>query len=107
MAGVGSRRLGWRPGSGYQAFAPTWDTAATVGGSIAAPAATHTYNTTSLEAGHPGGYPVALRLLWVGEYRVAVPVAGGAWTAWARFTGSLTETVTDTYEVEVRAKLTG
>lgn len=39
---------------------------------------------------------------------MAVPIAGGAWTAWARFASTLTEAVTDSYEVvEVRSKLTG
>jgi hypothetical protein len=102
--------LTWLTGdSEYEAFAGEWDLAPGMGGSPDFPAATHIYNTTSAAAGHPLGYSVALEQLWVGEYRISVPsVGGGVWTSWGRFTSTLTETVTDIYEVvEVRSKLTG
>ncbi len=101
--------LTWHTGDAeYEAFAAAWDLALGMGGTPDLPAATHIYNTTSTAAGYPIGYPVALEQLWVGEYRMAVPSpGGGVWTSWGRFTSTLTETVTDTYEVvEVRSKLT-
>jgi hypothetical protein len=70
------------------------------------PAASHLYNTSSSAAGHEAGYPVGLDLLWVGEYQVTV--IGGVWTDWARFTSTLGESASDTYQVvEVRSVLSG
>jgi hypothetical protein len=98
----------WETGEGptYEAFAPVWEEAPGIGGSPASPAASHLYNTSSTAAGHIGGYPVGLDLLWVGEYQVSV--VGGVWTDWARFASTLTESVSDTYVVvEVRSRLSG
>ena len=90
----------------YEAFAARWDEAPGVGGTPSAPAARHVYNTTSTAAGYTSGYPVGIDLLWVGEYQITV--IGGVWTDWARFASTLTETISDTYEVfEVRSRLSG
>lgn len=102
--------LTWLTGEAdYEAFAETWDAALGMGGSPDLPAAIHIYNTTSTAAGYPIGYPVELEQLWVGEFRIAVPSpGGGVWTTWGRFTSTLTETISDNYEVvEVRSELTG
>jgi hypothetical protein len=97
----------WNTGEAtYEAFAPTWDEAPFIGGSPEMPAASHLYNTSSSAAGHEAGYPVGLDLLWVGEYQVTV--IGGVWTDWARFTSTLGESASDTYQVvEVRSVLSG
>ena len=82
-----------------------WNDAPGMGGSHDTPAATHLYDTTSVDAGHLGGYPVSLDLLWVGEYQVGIL---GVWTGWARFSSTLSESFPDIYEVvEVRSKLSG
>lgn len=102
--------LTWLTGDAeYEAFAAEWDLAPGMGGTPDLPAATHIYNTSSAANGHPLGYPVALEQLWVGEFRIVIPSpGGGVWTSWGRFTSTLTEIVTDNYEVvEVRSKLTG
>lgn len=108
VAGRGwTESITWDTGEApYDVFAPAWDDAPAMGGTVDAPAATHLYNTASAAAGHPDGYPVSLELFWVGEYQVRVVT--GVWTQWARFSSTLTENYPDTYEVvEVRSKLSG
>lgn len=90
----------------YDAFAPTWEDAPTVGGAPESPAAKHLYDTTSVDAGYTKGYPVSVELYWVGEYQISL--LAGVWTGWARFGSTLTEMFPDTYEVvEVRSQLSG
>lgn len=90
----------------YDAFAPTWDDSPTVGGGPDAPAATHLYDTTSVDAGYSSGYPVSVELYWVGEYQISL--LAGVWTGWARFGSTLAEVFSATYEVvEVRSHLSG
>lgn len=99
----------WDTGDGiYGVFGPTFDDAIGIGGSHDSPPAAHTYETSSADAGHSAGYPVAVELLWVGEYRVGVTIAGGTvWTGWARMSSTLQENFPTTYEVtEVRSQLT-
>jgi hypothetical protein len=100
----------WDTGEGtYDVFSPDYFSAQGMGGTVDDPPVVHLYETTSLDAGYGIGYPVSIGLLWVGEYRVGVNVAGGTiWTDWARVTSTLTETFPDRYEVvEVRSKLRG
>lgn len=95
----------WTTGEAdYDSFATEWEEALLMGGSPQVPAAAHVYRTASRAAGYAEGYPVTLDRVWVGQYQVMV--IGGAWTSWARFSSTLSETVTDTYPVvEVRSRL--
>ena len=100
----------WDTGDGtYDAFAPTYFDADVLGGTPDDPPITHLYDTTSVDAGFGAGYPVALNLLWVGEYRVGIDVGGGTvWTEWARVLSTFAETFPASYDVvEVRSELAG
>ena len=103
-----TERITWDTGDGtYDAFAARFDSAPGLGGTATTPAASHVYETTSAARGHADGYPVALELEWVGEYRTGVSIAGATvWTTWARMSSTLPETFVDTYTVvQVRSSL--
>ncbi|MGF1668201.1 MAG: hypothetical protein ACFCVC_18230 [Acidimicrobiia bacterium] len=87
-------------------FAPDWNAAPQVGGTLDLPAVTHVFNATSAASGYGSGHPVTVELLWVGEYQLQV--VSGVWTQWAGFASTLTETGGTAYvAVEVRSELTG
>ena len=90
-------------------FSASYAEADGAGGTPEEPPVTHLYETTSADAGFSDGYPVSVDLLWVGEYRVGVTVAGGTiWTDWALVASTLEEVFPAAYEVvEVRSDLVG
>ncbi len=69
----------------------------TIGGTEEQPAATHTYETSSAEAGESAGYTVALDLTWVGEWRWRE--GSGPWTAYQPMLSTATASNTGQYEV--------
>ncbi|MDF1598017.1 MAG: hypothetical protein P1T08_18240 [Acidimicrobiia bacterium] len=80
--------IAWDTGEArYDAFAPTWDEAPGMGSAPDAPAATHLYDVTSVDAGFGDGYPVSVELFWVGEYQISL--VAGVWSDWARFSSTL------------------
>lgn len=79
--------------------------AASVSGTEYQPAATHTYRTTSADAGYTGGYPFSFAATWVGEYRWSGD-GGGSWSGTAPMSGSYTDSAAIAYEVlQVRSAL--
>lgn len=96
-AWVGS--ITWDTGDGsiVRADAVSHAVGTTIGGSEAEPAARHMYETSSADAGLAAGYPVALDLTWVGEWRWREGT--GAWVAWRPMLSTADVSMSDLFEV--------
>jgi len=103
-----SGELAWSPGTGdvIDRSVTTFEEAAEAGGSKADPVETYMYEVSAADAGHEGGYPVEMSILWVGEWRTRV--VGGVWSAWSPMPNTYLDTFNGTYDVwQIRGVLTG
>ncbi len=89
----------WDTGDGATVRSDALDHAAgaSVGGSEPEPAATHTYETSSTDAGLTSGYPVTLTIAWVGEWRWRE--GSGPWQPWQPMLSTVDVTTADQFEV--------
>ncbi|MEX1281495.1 MAG: hypothetical protein AB1Z55_12335 [Acidimicrobiia bacterium] len=89
----------WDTGDGTTVRADATDHAAgrSVGGSEGEPAARHTYETSSVEAGRAAGYPVSLTITWVGEWRWRD--GSGPWQSWQPMLSTADVSTADLFEV--------
>lgn len=87
------------------ASAAAFDDALVAAGSVDDPAGTHTYRSTSDEAGHEAGYPFGFDATWIGEWRWSSD-GGASWSAVVPMVGTFTDTATVGYDVvQVRSLL--
>jgi hypothetical protein len=87
------------------AEAAVYEEARSAAGTEDDPAGTHTYRSTSVDAGHEGGYPFTFDATWIGEWRWSSD-GGVSWSATVPMVGTFTDTASLAYEVvQVRSVL--